>query len=620
MGLTGRGARAAVAVALAVVALAAVRADAQEWHESYRAGVAALQRGDPARAVTSLRRAIALRAEPGRNVQTYGTNIEPRYFPYLRLAEAHLAQGHLDGAREALRLSAVWGAREPAAERDALLAKVEAAAAARRPVAPAVPTPAPEPAATAPPPLPVPSESTAPVPAATVVPQATAAVRPEAPRTGDRPLVAPPAPGPEVPATEPARAGVVEVVSRPPGASVYLDDELVGVSDPVNGRLVKSGVAPGRHRLRLARAGHEDAAGEVEVPAGGTGVATVALAPAPAAGGGLRADFVAFAVLVVLFLGALVFLAVRRPAPPVRAIPTPPPAAASLLTLGGEPQTPSHLNPGAVRDEHGSEWFGEFQVLEMLGRGGMASVFKARRRTEVAALKRPLSALLDDHDLLERFLREAAIGRTLNHPNIVRILEQGYVGRVPYFTMELLGGETLQDVARRGPLPPRAAASLVVQIAEALDFAHGKGVVHRDLKPSNVMVLPGHVAKVMDFGIARAQRFDGMTATAAFLGTPDYVAPEMIEGRGTEARSDLYALGVVFFELLTGRLPFTGDAPFAVLRKHCTEEPPAPSSLRSGVPAELDALVLRLLAKTPEGRPTAEELVVALHEWLNRAA
>jgi serine/threonine protein kinase len=128
------------------------------------------------------------------------------------------------------------------------------------------------------------------------------------------------------------------------------------------------------------------------------------------------------------------------------------------------------------------------------------------------------------------------------------------------------------------------------------------------------------VAKVMDFGIARAQRFDGMTATAAFLGTPDYVAPEMIEGRGTEARSDLYALGVVFFELLTGRLPFTGDAPFAVLRKHCTEEPPAPSAVRSGVPAELDALVLRLLAKTPEGRPTAEELVVALHEWLNRAA
>ena len=449
MGLTGRAVRAAVAVALAVVAGNAARADAQEWHESYRAGVAALQRGDAARAVTSLRRAITLRAEPGRNVQTYGTNMEPRYFPYLRLAEAHLAQGNLDGAREALRLSAVWGTREPAADRDALLAKVEAAAAARRPTAALVPTPAPEPAAAAPPSSPVPPASTAPVPAATVAAQATAVARPEAPRPSDRPAAAEPSPGAAEPAAEPARAsgaGVVEVVSQPPGASVYLDDELVGASDPVNGRLVKSGVAPGRHRVRVARAGHEDAVREVDVPAGGTASALIVLTPVAPAGGGLRADFVAFAVLVVLFLGALVFLAVRRPAPPVRAIPTPPPAAASLLTLGGEPLTPSHLNPGAVRDEHGAEWFGEFQVMEMLGRGGMASVFKARRRSEVAALKRPLSALLDDHDLLERFLREAAIGRTLNHPNIVRILEQGYVGRVPYFTMELLGG---RDAAGR---------------------------------------------------------------------------------------------------------------------------------------------------------------------------
>jgi hypothetical protein len=453
-------------------------------------------------------------------------------------------------------------------------------------------------------------------------PSAAPSVHPEGARPGDRPtVVAPPPSGAPAPGPAPAGGlvtGAIEVLSQPAGASVYVDDELVGVSDPVNGRLVKSGMAAGRHRVRVAHAGHDDAMREVDVPSGGTAAVAIALAPASASGG-LRADFVAFAVLVVLFLGALVFLAVRKPAPPVHPIPTSPPVA-RVVTAPGEPQTPSHLNPGAVRDPQGLEWFGEFQVLEMLGRGGMASVFKARRGTEVAALKRPLSALLDDHDLLERFLREAAIGRTLNHPNIVRILEQGYVGRVPYFTMELVGGSTLQDLARRGPLPPRDAASLVVQIAEALDFAHGKGVVHRDLKPSNVMVLPGGQAKVMDFGIARAQRFDGMTATAAFLGTPDYVAPEMIEGKGTEARSDLYALGVVFFELLTGRLPFTGDGPFAVLRQHCTDEPPVPSSVRPGVPAALDALVLRLLAKTPEGRPTAEELVVALHDWLNRAA
>jgi hypothetical protein len=620
MGVTGRCVRGAAAVALAVVALCSSRADAQQWHESYRAGVAALGRGDPERAVTALRRAIALRPEPGRNVQTYGTNIEPRYFPYLRLAEAHLAQGNLDGAREALRLSAVWGTREPPAERDALVAKLEAASAARHP-APAPPTPeslAQAPSVTAAP------AAGASLPAATPTPQAqapdpVAGTRPDPPRPGERPAAAPQASAtPPGPGAEPAR-GTIEIVSQPPGASVYVDDELVGSSDPVGGRLVKTGIAPGRHRVRVAHAGHDEAVRELEVPAGGTALAAVTLAAAAAPASSFRADFVAFAVLVVLFLGGLVFLAVRKPAPPVRAIPTPMPPR-SVVTAPGEPHTPSHLNPGAVRDEQGLEWFGEYQVLEMLGRGGMASVFRARRRTEVAALKRPLSALLDDQDLLERFLREAAIGRTLNHPNIVRILEQGYVGRVPYFTMELLGGETLQELARRGPLPPRAAASLVVQIAEALDFAHGKGVVHRDLKPSNVMVLPGEVAKVMDFGIARAKRFDGMTATAAFLGTPDYVAPEMIEGRGTEARSDMYALGVVLFELLTGRLPFTGEAPFAVLRKHCTDEPPAPSSVRAGVPDALDALVLRLLAKSPAERPTAEDLVVALREWLNRAA
>jgi protein kinase-like protein/PEGA domain-containing protein len=620
MGVRGRGVRGAVAAALAVVALCAARAEAQEWHESYRAGVAALQRGDAARAVTALRRAVALRPEPGRNVQTYGTNIEPRYFPYLRLAEAHLAQGNLDGAREALRLSAVWGTREPAAERDALFSKLEAAAAARHPALSGTPTP--EPAVVAPPPTTVAAVATPAPVSAPPTPGPAEAPRPDTPRPADRASVASPSAAPLPPASAPGGGtgpGVLEVVSQPPGASVYLDDELVGVSDPTGGRLVKSGVLPGRHRVRVARAGHDDALREVDVPPGGTALAAIALSPTAAPGGGVRGDFVAFAALVVLFLGGLVFLAVRKPAPPVRPIPTPTPAHGSI-TATGEPHTPSHLNPGAVRDEHGLEWFGEYQVLEMLGRGGMASVFRARRRTEVAALKRPLSALLDDQDLLERFLREAAIGRTLNHPNIVRILEQGYVGRVPYFTMELLAGETLQEVARRGPLPPRAAAALVVQIAEALDFAHGKGVVHRDLKPSNVMVLPGEQAKVMDFGIARAQRFDGMTATAAFLGTPDYVAPEMIEGRGTEARSDLYALGVVFFELLAGRLPFTGEAPFAVLRKHCTDAPAAPSSLRPGVPPALDALVLRLLAKTPDGRPTAEELVVALREWLNRAA
>src|SRR5262249_31948011 len=164
-------------------------------------------------------------------------------------------------------------------------------------------------------------------------------------------------------------------------------------------------------------------------------------------------------------------------------------------------------------------------------------------------------------------------------------------------------------------------AEFVAQIGEALDYAQSRGVVPRDLKPSNIMVLPDGSVRVMDFGIARARRFEGLTSTGAFLGTPDYVAPEMIEGLGTEPRSDLYAVGVILYELLTGQRPFTAETPFEILRKHCDAEPRPPGQVQRGVPPGLDPPVLRLLKKDPADRPAnAEELVVALRDWLNRAA
>jgi serine/threonine protein kinase len=145
--------------------------------------------------------------------------------------------------------------------------------------------------------------------------------------------------------------------------------------------------------------------------------------------------------------------------------------------------------------------------------------------------------------------------------------------------------------------------------------------VHRDLKPSNVMVLPDGTAKVMDYGIARARRFEGLTVTGSFLGSPEYVAPEAIEGRDTDARSDLYSLGVAFYEALTGRRPFVADTPFAVLRMHLTEPPASLAAVRPGVPAELERIVLRLLAKEPDQRYAgAEELVLELRDFLYRAA
>jgi predicted Ser/Thr protein kinase len=606
------------------LSLGGAPAGAQEWHDAYRSGLSALARGDAERAVEALRRAVALRPEPGRNVVTYGTNVEPRYFPYLRLAEAYLALGQLEAAQQALEASARW-AREPAEDRQKLLARLDAAADERRPRAPpstptpATPTPAPTtittlaPPASAAPEPPV-TVASAPPPPAVPSPPVTRETPPArgAPRTTTPAMTS-------IPASERA-TGALEIVSQPAGAAVYIDDEPVGSTDPETGRLVKTGLVEGRHRVRVAYAGHEEVARDIDVPAGGRASFTAALGTlrsTPSGFGPLSFALVAMALALVC---VLVWVALRRApeSPPPLWAPTP----RAGRTDAPAPSTPGKLSPGARRDEHGQEWFGEFRLLEMLGRGGMASVFKAERRNELSALKRPLSLFLDDPQFLERFLREAEIGRTLNHPNIVRILERGEVEGVPYFTMELVEGQTLDAFVRaRGPADPRTAASIVVHVAEALDFAHTKGVIHRDLKPSNIMLLPDGRVKVMDFGIARARRFEGLTATGAFLGTPEYVAPEMIEGSGTEPRSDLYGLGVIFFELLTGQRPFTGDTPFAILRKHATEEAPAPSRLEHGVPPELDAIVRHLLRKDPAERPaSAEELVVTLRDWLNRAA
>jgi hypothetical protein len=623
--------------------LAAGTAAAEEWHDAYRAGVAALLRSkaalkggqetrareEAASAVESLGRAIKLRPDPGTRVVTYGTNVEPRYFPYLQLAEAHLILGQHDEARRYLKISAEKGI-EPAEEREKLMARVEAWAEQQRPhPPPSTATAAPSPPAATPAPVATPTPAPAPAPTptpATVVPETPA---PAAPRPPPARVAAPASPpmsptprGAPAPSTSPeAATGALELVSEPPGASAYVDDELVGSTDPETGRLLKTGLSSGRHRVRVASQGHEDVARDIDVPRGGTAAFYATLKPLPDARESERGPLLALGAVVIVVVAVLAWMVVRRPADSPgslwSATPRTPRAA---FRAGATPAGPP--TPGARRDDLGQEWFGDYRVLELLGRGGMASVHKAERRGELSALKRPLPSFLEDPSFLERFLREAEIGRTLNHPGIARILERGVVERVPYFTMELLAGQTLESFIRGwGAAEPRTAAGVVVQVAEALDFAHSKGVVHRDLKPSNIMMLPEGSTKVMDFGIARARRFEGLTSTGSFLGTAEYVAPEMIEGRGAEPRSDLYALGVVFFELLTGERPFSAETPFEVLKKHCSEEPRAPSRMKRGVPPELDALVLRLLRKDPSERPaSAEEVVVALRDWLNRAA
>ena len=605
------------------IVLLAGEASAQEWYEAYRDGVKALAQGRADRAVSLLEYAVSRRPQPGRNVVTYGTNVLEQYYPYLRLAEAYLHQRDLAGARSALKRSETWG-REPEDERRRLASRADELAARL----------APPPPATTPSPPPVTTRETSPESAATPPPAVAApAVAPSPlPSLPARPREVPtPRTAPAAGASRPVEAaalaaGTLEVVSQPPGAAVYLDDELIGSTDPEWGRLVRSGVPPGRHRVRLGLAGYRDLTDEVDFAAGARADLRRRLSPPPAAAD--RRPLLFGAVAVVLL--ALTAWALRRSSAAPAVAPATPSPRHAFDAAGPTPPrvTPSRVtppgmgSPGVRHDADGTARFGDYRLIEPLGRGGMASVYKAERRGEIYALKRPLPSFLEEPEFLERFLREAEIGRALHHPNIVRILERGEVDGVPYFTMELVAGETLQaQLQRVGALEPRLAVRIVVQIAEALDYAHLKGVVHRDLKPSNVMVLADGTVKVMDYGIARVRRFEGLTLTGAFLGSPDYVAPEAIEGQNSDGRSDLYSLGVLFFEALSGRRPFLADTPFAILRQHLTEPPPAPTSLRPDVPPALDAIVLRLLRKAPEERyASAEELVLALRDFLNRAA
>jgi hypothetical protein len=603
-------------------------ASAQQWHELYADGLVALRNGQAERAVDLLRRAIEKRPQPGVRVPTYGTNFEPRYFPYLRLAEAYLLLGAAEDAAEVLQTSARLGV-EPAEERAALEARARALLDAKRPppeptsasAPPPTPTPAPPPTPTpAPAPIPPADFPPHPLPDATAPTPATVA---PAPSTPTPPPAAPPVAeaagerAPDViarsPAAPPPRATLpsLDITSDPPGAHVFLDDEPVGRTDPETGRLRLRSLAAGRHRVRLSAEGRDDLIRQVDIAE--ESVALVGVLPhreaptSPPATASLPAGpvplgpVVGLVTALVLAIGLWVWKVSRQPVESAAVDGTP-------LTIEG------HRDPGT--DEVFPKPFGEYSLVRRIGKGGMAVVYEAARRGDRFALKRPLAGFLDDDRFRERFLREAELGRTLHHPNIIRIVDRGQVGDTPYFAMELLRGETLRTrLDRDGRLDATLAARVTAQVAEALDYAHNKGVIHRDLKPSNIMLEPSGGVKVMDYGIARAQRLDGLTTTGSFLGTPSYAAPETVDA-DTQPLSDVYSLGVVFFEMLTGSLPFRGDNAFAVLRGHCTTPPPAPSSLNYALSGSLDRLVLRLLSKAPSDRPTAEELLNELSDYL----
>ena len=250
----------------------------------------------------------------------------------------------------------------------------------------------------------------------------------------------------------------------------------------------------------------------------------------------------------------------------------------------------------------------------------MALVFRGHDRVlnRPVAIKVLARHLARDPKAVERFRREARAAARLNHPGIVTVYDSGSQGGAHYIVMELVDGRPLSSVLRRrGRLAPGPAVAIAARVARALAYAHRNGIVHRDVKPANIMVTRSGRVKVMDFGIARVLSSHTLTDTAAVLGTASYLSPEQAQGRPIDARSDVYALGVVLYHLVSGRPPFNGESALSVAFQHIERDPEPPSRLAPAVPSNVDAEVLRALAKDPaERHASADEMADSLERAL----
>ena len=257
---------------------------------------------------------------------------------------------------------------------------------------------------------------------------------------------------------------------------------------------------------------------------------------------------------------------------------------------------------------------GRYELGELLGRGGMAEVRKGTdlRLGRTVAVKRLRTDLASDATFQARFRREAQASASLNHPSIVAVYDTGEEMSTdgtdvaqPYIVMEFVAGRTLRDILREGrKILPERALEITSGVLSALDYSHRAGIIHRDIKPGNVMLTPTGDVKVMDFGIARAvsDASSTMTQTAAVVGTAQYLSPEQARGETVDSRSDVYSAGCLLYELLTGRPPFVGDSPVAVAYQHVREPAAPPSDHDTELPPELDAIVMKALAKRVEDR------------------
>ena len=260
---------------------------------------------------------------------------------------------------------------------------------------------------------------------------------------------------------------------------------------------------------------------------------------------------------------------------------------------------------------------GPYEIIDKLGTGGMGAVYRARHveTGQSVALKVMREDLAEDEAYIKRFRREAAIAKSIESPHVVRVLDAGQEGYIPYIAMELVEGETLATLLRqRGPLPVEQAVDIVTQVAQGLHAAQARGVIHRDISPQNILITPDGTVKVTDFGVARSQSTATLTSTGAFVGKPTYAPPEMMDGTA-DTRSDIYSLGVVMFEMLTGRPPFMAPTPLATMDMHERTPPPRLGLLGVRVPGSVEDVMRMCLSKNANERfQTPEALINALRQ------
>ncbi|HLY27892.1 MAG TPA: serine/threonine-protein kinase, partial [Aggregatilineales bacterium] len=264
---------------------------------------------------------------------------------------------------------------------------------------------------------------------------------------------------------------------------------------------------------------------------------------------------------------------------------------------------------------------GPYELGDFLGRGGMATVYRAYQRNmnRQVAIKLIATALAEDETFIARFEHEVKIAAQLEHPHILPVYDFGQEGQTAYLVMRLLEGGSLDQRLRKGSLKFSEIRRMIDQIGSALSYAHAHGVIHRDLKPSNVLLDEGQNAYLTDFGIAKTMdQTTGFTTTGQIVGTPSYLAPEQWSGEPATLQTDIYAFGVMLFQMLTGELPFKGDTPAVVMYKHLGTPPPAPNAIRPDIPLAMTDVINRVLAKNPADRyPKIDEFVDDVNNTLS---